>query len=334
MFHKNIITIYPNDAGQRLDKFLGKFLPDLPKSMMYKLIRKKDIRLNHKRCQGNEILRIGDEISVFAEEQFFHRQKNNAPAIPGNPALQASGLRICYQDNDFLIVCKPAGQDVHSGDRSGFGNAGLIAQIQAYLRQNHEYAPEQEQSFSPALCNRIDRNTEGLVIAAKNAPALRAMNEAIRLHQVKKTYLAITTGQLPHHQDICTAWLQKDPRRNQVNILADPPDDTWQEIRTQYEVLAEKKHYQLVKINLLTGRTHQIRAHLAYLNAPLLGERKYTGASRTAPHQDQHQYQCLCAWQITFSGLTSPVLQHLEHQTITAPVPEFVKDYFPEFKNL
>ncbi|MDE6088503.1 MAG: RNA pseudouridine synthase, partial [Oscillospiraceae bacterium] len=242
---------------------------------------------------------------------------------------------------DFLIVCKSVGQDVHNSDRSGFRNISLIEQIRSYLYEKQEYLPEQEQSFSPALCNRIDRNTEGLVIAAKNAAALRSMNEAIRLHQVQKSYLAVTTGKLPRKQDICTAWLKKDFRRNQVKILTNPPDCTWQEIRTQYEVLAEQGNHQLVKINLLTGRTHQIRAHLAYLNAPLLGERKYTNSDtkqdnrNSGESQKSYQsYQCLCAWQITFSGLTSPILQHLEHQTITAPVPEFVRKYFPEMKNL
>ncbi|MDE5768705.1 MAG: RluA family pseudouridine synthase, partial [Oscillospiraceae bacterium] len=311
MLHQ--ITIHENDAGQRLDKFLSKYIPDMPKSMVYKLIRKKDIRLNQKRCQGNEILRLHDQIAIFADETFFVRQKKK-------PDLHTSGnLQICYEDADFLIVCKSAGQDVHNGDKSGFRNVSLIEQIQSYLYEKQEYLPEQEQSFSPALCNRIDRNTEGLVIAAKNAAALRSMNEAIRLHQVQKSYLAVTTGKLPRKQDICTAWLKKDFLRNQVKILTNPPDCTWQEIRTQYEVLAEHGKHQLVKINLLTGRTHQIRAHLAYLNAPLLGERKYTNSNKKQNNRNSGEsrkiYQCLCAWQITFSGLTSPILQHLEHKT-------------------
>ncbi|MDE6729876.1 MAG: RluA family pseudouridine synthase [Oscillospiraceae bacterium] len=327
------ITIHENDAGQRLDKFLSKYMPDMPKSMIYKLIRKKDIRLNQKRCQGNEILQLDDQITIFAEEKFFSPKKKKLD-------LQISGnLQICYEDPDFLIVCKSVGQDVHNGDRSGFQNqtGSLIEQIRAYLYEKQEYLPEQEQSFSPALCNRIDRNTEGLVIAAKNAAALRSMNEAIRLHQVHKSYLAVTNGKLPRKQDICTAWLKKDAQRNQVRILADPPDSTWQEIRTQYEVLAERGNYQLVKINLLTGRTHQIRAHLAYLHAPLLGERKYRNANAKQDTRNsgasRKTYQCLCAWQITFSGLTSPILQYLEQKTITAPVPEFVRNYFPDFKN-
>ncbi|MDE6004619.1 MAG: RNA pseudouridine synthase, partial [Oscillospiraceae bacterium] len=201
-----------------------------------------------------------------------------------------------------------------------------------YLYTKGEYIPEQEQSFSPALCNRIDRNTEGLVISAKNAVALRAMNEAIRLRQVQKQYLAITEKPLPKRQDTCIAWLKKNAKYNQVNILNYAPDKTWQKICTQYEILAQHDQKQLVKINLLTGRTHQIRAHLAYLHAPLLGEKKYSSESKTKTKSVS--YQCLCAYQISFSGLTSPDLQYLENIKITAPVPEFVKIYFPEIKNL
>lgn len=322
------IIIHENDAGQRLDKFLGKLMPDMPKNMIYKLIRKKDIRCNQKRCQGNEILQLHDSITIFADEKFFISPKKK---IPG--CSEPVNLQICYEDTNFLIIYKPVGQDTHSGSKSAGQEykISLIDAIQYYLYTKQEYLPEQEQSFSPALCNRIDRNTEGIVIAAKNAPALRAMNEAIRLRQVQKSYLAITAGILPKQKDICTAWLKKDAGRNQVKILATPPDHTWQKICTQYQVIAQKKKKQLVKINLLTGRTHQIRAHLAYLNAPLLGERKYTGSVQKREKHTE-SYQCLCAYQISFTGLTSPVVQYLENKTITSPVPEFVKKYFPEIE--
>lgn len=317
------ITVHKNDAGQRLDKFLQKLIPSMPKNMLYKLIRKKDIRYNQKRCKGNEILQINDIITIYAKDEFFASQTAKFSKI-----TKPINLKICYEDNNFLIIYKPVGQDVHSG--SPKKNFSLLDEIKNYLYEKNEYMPEQEQSFAPALCNRIDRNTEGLVISAKNALALRTMNEAIRLRQVQKQYLAITEYPLPKQQDTCTAWLKKDPKRNQVTILDYQPDKTWQKICTQYEILAQRDQKQLVKINLLTGRTHQIRAHLAHLHANLLGEKKYSKSNT----KSSTSYQCLCAYQISFSGLTSPELQYLENIQITAPVPEFVKTYFPEYKLL
>ncbi|MDE6776621.1 MAG: RNA pseudouridine synthase, partial [Oscillospiraceae bacterium] len=227
---------------------------------------------------------------------------------------------------------KPVGQDVHSGSQKQGFALTLIDEIQNYLYAKGEYIPEQEQSFKPSLCNRIDRNTEGLVISAKNAVALRAMNEAIRLRQVHKQYLAVTAKPLPKSQDTCIAWLKKDTKHNHVTILDYQPDENWQKICTQYKIIAQHDQKQLVKINLLTGRTHQIRSHLAHLHAPLLGEKKYSPHSKT--NTKSTGYQCLCAYQISFSGITSPELQYLEHIKITAPIPEFVKIYFPEIKKL
>lgn len=321
----HIITVHENDAGQRLDKFLTKLMPDMPKAMLYKLIRKKDIRHNKKRCQGNEILQIGDILNIYAKDEFFASQTKRF-----TDTKKTTELKICYEDRNFLIIYKPVGQDVHSGSQKQ--SFTLIDEIQNYLYSKGEYIPEQEQSFAPSLCNRIDRNTEGLVISAKNALALRTMNEAIRLRQVQKQYLAVTARPLPKSQDTCVAWLKKDTKHNHVNILDVPPDKSWQKICTHYEVLAQQGKKQLVRIHLLTGRTHQIRAHLAYLNAPLLGDRKYT--SESEQQRCSASYQCLCAYQLSFSEVTSPVLDYLKQIQITAPIPEFVKTYFPEIKNL
>ena len=329
MYH-NVITVKKNDAGQRLDKFLEKLMPSMPKSMIYKLIRKKDIRYQKKRCQGNEILQVGDEITIYAKEEFFKPKTEKFSELS-----RPSNLQICYEDDNFLIVYKPVGQDVHSGSQKQSFTSTLIDEIQNYLYAKGEYIPEQEQSFKPSLCNRIDRNTEGLVISAKNALALRTMNEAIRLRQVDKLYLAITAKPLPKLQDTCIAWLKKDTKHNHVTVLDYQPDKNWQKICTQYKIIAQHDKKQLVKINLLTGRTHQIRSHLAYLHAPLLGEKKYISNSKISKTNTKSaNYQCLCAYEILFSGITSPELQYLENIKITAPIPEFVKIYFPEIKKL
>ncbi len=310
------ITIGRNDAGQRLDKFLCKLMPDMPKSLLYKLIRKKDIKHNGKRCKGTEILEEGDVLSLYVKDEFFKTETRRiTPKASGN-------LQICYEDHNILIVYKPTGMYAHSGNEKGA--VCLIDEVLKYLSDKGEYDPTAEQTFSPALCNRIDRNTEGLVIAAKTAEALRTMNAAIRDRHVEKSYLAITAAPLPKKQDICTAWLKKDSRLNMVKVSDHAPDKSWQKIRTGYRVIAQNQNLQLVHIDLLTGRTHQIRAHLAHLHAPLLGDPKYGGQGNI-----REENQCLCAYAVSFSGLADTCLSGLEGKRIVSDVPSFVRKYFP-----
>lgn len=311
------ITVYRNDAGQRLDKFLLKLMPDMPKGLLYKLIRKKDVKLNGARCKGMEILQEGDVLSLYVKDEFFQKSSS------GHFSSASGALQIAYEDANILVVYKPAGMYAHSGNEKNA--VSLVDEIQKYLFDKGEFDPETEQTFSPALCNRIDRNTEGLVIAAKNAPALRCMNEAIRERNVQKAYLAITAAPLPKKQDVCTAWLKKDSRLNMVKVAGKAPDKGWQKIRTGYRVIAQNGCRQLVHIDLFTGRTHQIRAHLAYLHAPLLGDPKYGGLQNTS-----EENQCLCAYSMRFSGLGETPLSYLEGQCIVSDVPSFAKKYFPE----
>ncbi len=311
------ITIGRNDAGQRLDKFLLKLMPDMPKGLLYKLIRKKDVKYNGARCKGMEILQEGDVLSLYVKDEFFTSgTRKISSGAQGN-------LRIAYEDANILIVYKPTGMYAHSGNEKNA--VSLVDEIQKYLADKGEYHPEQEQTFAPALCNRIDRNTEGLVIAAKNAEALRTMNEAIRERHVQKAYLAVTAAPLPEKKGICTAWLKKDSRQNMVKVQDHAPDKSWQKIRTGYRVIAQNGKRQLVHIDLLTGRTHQIRAHLAHLHAPLLGDPKYGGQKISS-----EENQCLCAYSVSFSGLGGSCLAALEGKRIVSDVPSFAAKYFPD----
>ncbi|MBP0973764.1 MAG: RluA family pseudouridine synthase [Oscillospiraceae bacterium] len=312
-----IIQINANDAGQRLDKFLLKLMPAMPKGMLYKLIRKKDIRLNGKRCQGAELLAVGDEVRIFAKEEFFARPKQAFPfqAAKGTP-------QIVYEDAQIIIAYKPSGMFAHGGEN---GAVSLLDEIQKYLYDKGLYHPEEEQSFAPALCNRIDRNTEGLVIAAVTAEALRTMNAAIRDRLVQKRYLAVTAAPLPKREDTCTAWLSRDERTRRVTVKAEQFPGS-KRICTQYKVLAQNGSLQLAEIGLLTGRTHQIRAHLAYLGAPLLGDPKY------GKQDAREENQCLCARSLTFTGLGGTALAALDGKTVKAPLPAFVSRYFPDFQ--
>lgn len=312
-----IMTISRNDAGQRLDKYLQKLMPDCPKSMLYKLIRKKDIRLNGSRCTGSEMLTEGDTVRIFAKDEFFAKAEKDVTF-----AGAAGKITPVYEDGDILIVYKPSGVYSHGGEG---GAVSMLDEIMKYLFDRGEYDPAAEQTFAPALCNRIDRNTEGLVIAAKNAAALRCMNEAIRDRKVHKQYLTITSAPLPRAHDICHAFLRKDERKHQVTVRSDAPDSSWKPITTEYDVLTRKGQMQLVKVTLHTGRTHQIRAHLAFLGAPVLGDPKYSR------EKSREENQCLCAWALRFEGLSGTPLAALDRREIRTPLPDFVRTYFPDF---
>ena len=286
-----ILTIGKNDAGQRLDKFLTKAVKGLPLSMMYKQIRLKKIKLNRKRTEPNAMVKEGDEIQLFIKEEFFDMPEKDISALERiKPKLD-----ICYEDQNILLCNKRAGVLVHEGEESGDNT--LILHIKAYLCQKGEYCPRDEQSFAPALCNRIDRNTGGIVIAAKNAEALREMNEKIRNDEMRKFYFCAVHGHMPKKQDTLYGFLKKDSNKHTV-CVSDRRMEGGKEIITKYRVIAEKKDESLLEVDLVTGRTHQIRAHLAYIGHPLLGDGKY-GINRTDREQG-YKFQALYAYKLIF----------------------------------
>ena len=286
-----IITVGQNDAGQRLDKFLSKAVKGLPTSMMYKYIRTKKIKVNRKRAEQNQMLLCGDEIQLFIREEFFDSpEKDDGALLRIRPKLD-----IVYEDENVMLLNKRPGVLVHE-DTAAAENT-LIMHIKAYLCQNGEYDPIQEQSFAPALCNRIDRNTGGIVIAAKNAEALRVVNEKIRNNELTKRYLCLVHGTPKPKKAMLRAFLRKDSAKNLVEVR-DKEFKGSKEIITGYTVLESFDGVSLCEIELVTGRTHQIRAHMAHIGHSLVGDGKY-GVNREEK-KDGYKYQALYAYSLTF----------------------------------
>ncbi|NLT57612.1 MAG: RluA family pseudouridine synthase [Clostridiales bacterium] len=296
------LTIGANDAGQRLDKFLQKAFPALPVSLMHKYLRRKRIKRNGARAEGGDRLVEGDRLALYVSDELLEgRQEAKAPLIV------KPDIAVVYEDDNLLIVDKPAGLLCHSDDRESVHT--LIAQIQAYLYAKGEYDPTREQSFAPALCNRLDRNTAGLCLAAKNAAALRELNEIIRRRQLRKFYLALVEGCPRPAEGRLRGYLLRDRERAQVSILKSPAPGA-RSIETRYRVLRSDGARSLVEVELITGRTHQIRAHFASIGHPLCGDGKYGRAGRNR----QQPHQALCAYKVAFAlEDTQGILSYLDN---------------------
>ena len=316
------LIIGKNDAGQRLDKFITKTL-DLPTSLLYKSIRLKKIKVNRKRAENNTILCEGDTIQCFLADEFFEKKADSH-----SYESITVHLDIIYEDENIMLLNKRPGVSVHE-DEDGSTNT-LITHVQAYLYQKGEYRPEDEQSFAPALCNRIDRNTGGIVIAAKNAEALRVMNEKIKKREIDKFYLAAVHG-VPHPEAATIkGFLLKDDKKNIVRVYDKNPPRGAKEIITKYNVVAKNKDSSLIEVELLTGRTHQIRAHMAFIGNPLIGDGKY-GINKK-DRQKGYKYQALYSYHLRFSfDLSEPTcLDYLNGKEFKIPKKDvyFTKDYF------
>ncbi|MBP5271903.1 MAG: RluA family pseudouridine synthase [Clostridia bacterium] len=289
------LTIQKNDADQRLDKFLSKNLPNLPQSLLYKYIRKKRIKVNGKRADISTRLREGDVLELYINDEFFEKPE------PTYDFLHAgTKLNILYEDENVLLLDKPVGLLSHPDDREYVDT--LIGRVKRYLYEKGEYDPESEQSFTPALVNRIDRNTGGIVLAAKTAEALRVLNRKMKDREIHKFYLCAVHGKPQPEAGLLKGYLQKDEQKNKVFVSRDPRPGA-KTIETKYRVLRSEKNMSLVEVELLTGRTHQIRAHFASIGCPLVGDGKY-GNNQKNRKQGGRRKQFLYSYKTVFDFTT------------------------------
>ena len=317
------LTIGPNDAGQRLDRFLAKAVPLLPASLAQKYIRIKRIKLNGARAERDTRLQAGDVLSLYINDEFFDKPREDNAYL----TVAAPKLNIVYEDENILLVDKRPGLAVHPHDGAEYGRT-LIDQIQAYLYQKKEWRPREENAFTPALCNRIDRNTGGIVIAAKTAEALRILNQKIKDREIDKRYLAIVEGTLPKKEGSLTGFLFKDAKKNRV-FVTDTPQPGSKSCRTDYRVLASRNGLTLVECRLITGRTHQIRAQFAHAGHPLLGDGKYGKLDK----RFDRDYQALYSYRLTFTFPTDAgILESLKGRSFQVKEVDFVREYFPDFR--
>ncbi len=283
--------INKNDAGQRLDKYITKSFPLLPQSLMYKYIRSKRIKINNKRSEISYRLQENDVISLYINDEFFE------PTKPKYDFLGAGkSLKIVYEDENIFLIDKPTGLLSHPDEGEYIDTA--ITRVKRYLYEKGEYNPDNEMSFAPALVNRIDRNTSGIIIGAKNAESLRILNEKLKNRELHKLYLCICLGKIKNSFGTIEGYLEKNEKQNKVYI-SEKSNDKTKYIRSEYKVLGYANGLSLVEVELHTGRTHQIRASFAYIGHPLLGDGKY-GTNAQNKQFGGYKKQFLYSYKLTF----------------------------------
>ena len=308
------ITVTKNDSGQRLDKFLIKYLSSMPKSLVYKSLRKKRVKVNGKRAKEDLILKEGDFLELYINDEFFEAKDEIHEFL----SLSSCELDVIYEDENIIVVNKPQGLSVHA-DESKTPDT-LINRIQKYLYDKEEFNPDSDLTFSPTLAHRIDKNTMGLVLAAKNAESLRILNEKIKFKEIKKFYLCIINGHINKEESTLRAFHFKD-EKTKLAIISDVKKQGYKEMITKYKLKKRYQNHDLLEVELITGRTHQIRAHFSHIGHALLGDGKYGKLEKSS----LLRRQALIAYKLIFDFKTeSGILSYLNNKEIKIPNPTLV----------
>ena len=304
-------TISSKDAGTRVDRFISKTFSQLPKSLMHKEIRKKNIKVNKKRCTPQQVLCEGDVLELYLKDDVLELKEKHYDFLKAS-----TDLDIIYEDDNIILLNKKVGVLCHPDGRDYTDN--LVARLKRYLYEKNQWSPETD-SFTPSLANRIDRNTGGIVIGAKNAQALKIINDKIKNREIEKYYLTVVHGKMEKAGDILTAYLKKNEKTNTVTVT-DTQVEGSKKIITEYKVIDYYDGASLLEVKLHTGRTHQIRAHLAHIGHPLFGDGKYG--------KEQGRYrQALYSYKLTFSFSDENELSYLNNKTFQAKNIQLTEDF-------
>lgn len=322
------ISVNCNDAGNRLDKFINKCFPNIPYSLLYKYIRKKRIKVNGKKENISYRLKENDILELYINDELLEKSNKSSDF-----KAASEDIDVIYEDENIMIINKKAGLIVHPDDDVKVDC--LINRIKNYLFKKGEFNPENENSFSPALVNRIDRNTSGMVIAAKNAESLRILNLKMKERELHKKYICVLCGNLKTDSEILKAFLDKNSSENKVYISDRMKNKNYKTILTKYSAIDKSKKFTLAEIELLTGRTHQIRAHMAYHGYPLLGDGKY-GINKINREMG-YKYQALCAYKLKFDFKDkNNLLGYLDGKEFEIEMSKiwFVSDFYKRLVNI
>lgn len=307
-----LLIIRENEAGQRLDKYLAKLLEQAPKGFIYKMLRKKNIVLNGKKAMGKEMLQVEDQVKLFLSDETMEKfGRKSFQKVRGN-------LDVIYENQDVILINKPAGLLSQKGQAA---DVSLVEMIISYLLEKGELTQEELQTFRPGICNRLDRNTSGLVVGGKTLKGLQELSSIIASRELKKYYICLAGGKVEKPSKI-SGYLYKNERTNKVTVVQKPVEQA-RPIETEYTPLDTNGKVSLIKVHLITGRTHQIRSHLSSIGHPLIGDAKYGSLSLNREYKKKYgvNHQLLHAWELEFPKKEIDRLG-IKENNFYAPLPE------------
>ena len=315
------LHVTANEAGQRLDKLLAKFLNQAPKSFLYKMMRKKNIVLNGKKCTGNEKLKQGDSIKLFFSDETIEKFSAGTYVTPKKEKINM--LPIIYEDEQVLLMNKPVGVLSQKAKDSDVSAVEILIN---YLIETNQLSKEQFRTFHPSICNRLDRNTSGILVAGKTLPVLQEMNRFFKERTIAKYYRCLVKGRVIKNEDYIKGYLVKDQKTNKVSITKKKTEEGVP-IETEYCVIQSNDEVSLLEVHLITGKTHQIRAHLASIGHPIIGDYKYGDKQINEMYRQEYglKSQLLHAYRLEMPS-SDGSLAYLNDKKFVAELPDkFIK---------